>query len=401
VLVVDDNDTNRLILHEQLAAWDLRPEGVESGPAALERLHEAVRAGQDYDLVLLDMCMPDMDGLDLARRISSDPALAGTRLVLLTSGPDVGAEEALEAGIAAQLTKPVRQSQLYDALMRVTAPTQREAPAPPPPSVARAPGSRGRVLVVEDNAINQMVALGILEQLGYSADVAANGLEALDALARTAYSAVLMDCQMPEMDGYTATTEIRRREGAARHTPIIAMTAAAVEVDRERCLAAGMDDYIAKPVKPDSVDAALALWAIENPGAPSLPTPPAARPTDTPTASEVVDHHRLEVLRRIGPVDGALLRSMVDAFVRELPANLTFLQDAVRDANSSAVRRRAHRLRGSAGNLGATILAALCGQLEELGHAGQLDGAPALLGELETAAERAASALRAARTPGS
>jgi two-component system, sensor histidine kinase and response regulator len=260
VLIVDDNHTNRLILSEQLGAWGMRPDIVENGPAALHNLEQAAESGQPYALALLDLCMPGMDGLEVARRISGNPALSATELVLLTSGPDVNAKQAGDAGITARLTKPVRLSQLHAALQNVTSSSTVGVTSRPRLSTERAVGSRGHVLVVEDNSTNQLVAVGILEHLGYTTEVAGNGLEALAALARTAFAAVLMDCHMPEMDGYAATVEIRRDEGETRHTPIIAMTAGVIEGDRERCLAAGMDDYVSKPVNPQALDAALTRW---------------------------------------------------------------------------------------------------------------------------------------------
>jgi two-component system, sensor histidine kinase and response regulator len=263
VLIVDDNETNRLILSEQLGAWGMRTDAVDGGVVALRQLQGAANLGQPYDLAILDLCMPEMDGLDLARHISHDPSLTATGLVLLTSGPDVNSAQAREAGIAERLTKPVRLSQLHAALQNVRSSSGTSGPTKPRPSqprTAQAVGSRGLVLVVEDNSTNQLVAVGILEYLGYRTEVAGNGLEALAALARTPFDAVLMDCHMPEMDGYAATSKIRRDEGEARHTPIIAMTAGAIEGDRERCLAAGMDDYVSKPVSPETLDAALKRW---------------------------------------------------------------------------------------------------------------------------------------------
>jgi two-component system sensor histidine kinase/response regulator len=257
VLVVDDNQTNRIILHDQLEAWGMSVDTVADGPAALELLHDAARSGRGFDLGVLDLCMPGMDGLDLARQIAADPELAGTGLVLLTSGPDVTQADAQAAGIAASMTKPVLLTRLRHTLQEVVSAIDRAAAVPvtaPPPS------GRGRVLVVEDGEINQLVAEGILEHLGYAVDLADDAYAALESLAGATYDAVLMDVQMPGMDGYEATEEIRRREGTDRHTPVIAMTASATAGERERCLAAGMDDYLSKPIEPAVVDEVLGRW---------------------------------------------------------------------------------------------------------------------------------------------
>ncbi|MCW2775550.1 MAG: hybrid sensor histidine kinase/response regulator [Nocardioides sp.] len=256
VLVVDDNQTNRMILHDQLEAWGLSVALTDSGATALTMMAAAGRAGRAFDLAVLDLCMPDMDGLDLARRISADAGLATTGLVLLTSGPDIGDAQARAAGISASLTKPVQLSRLQATLQGVVG-NARQAVRPP---VAASPTRRGRVLVVEDGEINQLVAAGILEHLGYRVDVVDGGVEALAAMRDATFDAVLMDVHMPGMDGYQATAEIRRIEGDARRTPIIAMTAGAVVGDAERCLAAGMDDYLSKPIDVAAVDAALGRW---------------------------------------------------------------------------------------------------------------------------------------------
>jgi signal transduction histidine kinase/DNA-binding response OmpR family regulator len=380
VLVVDDNETNRLILSEQVRAWDMLPDLVEDAPAALEQLQVAARRGQPYELVLLDMCMPGMDGIELAKRITA----LGTRtptLVMLTSGADIPAEEAQLAGIAVRLSKPVRASQLYDSLMRLTAPPR---PGEPTPAldVALPRSFRGHVLVAEDNTTNQMVAAGILAKLGYRSDVVANGVEALDALSRRPYAAVLMDCQMPEMDGFTATIEIRLRERDARRTPIIAMTAGAMSGDRERCLSAGMDDYIAKPVKPADLDAVLARWILE---AADEEIADSGTPVEEPvvgSARVVLDADRLEQFRRMGPSDGSLLTSLLESFLASAPVVLASLGRAVHESDGPGVSRAAHELRGAAGNLGAQGVTALCADLEELHSHSRLDKGPELLARL-------------------
>ncbi len=268
VLVVDDNATNRLILREQLLAWQMVPQLASSGAAALQLLRRAAQDRNPFPLALLDLNMPEMDGLELARRIRQDPTLRGMRLIMLTSSaadtPDLRA-----VGISTHITKPVRSSQLYACLVKAVTPGTPPDRSPRPVANGVAPASplpapRGRLLVVEDNATNQLVARAMLTRLGYRVDIAANGIEALAALDRTSYLAVLMDCQMPEMDGYTATQEIRRAEGSSgRHLPIIALTAGAFEGDQARCLAAGMDGYLAKPIKLVELEDILGQWVDE------------------------------------------------------------------------------------------------------------------------------------------
>jgi two-component system sensor histidine kinase/response regulator len=250
---------------------------VEGGWQALAQLRSAVQQGHPYDLVLLDYQMPEMDGLELARAIKADPALAPLKLVLLTSaGPRNDTMQGQEL-LAASLTKPLRQSQLFNTLASLIGQIPRPVPRPPRPLPTLLRGAEGngqnrvRILVAEDNIVNQKLVVRLLDKLGYRTDVAGNGLEVLEALSSIPYAAVLMDCQMPEMDGYEATQVIRRREAAAAsvsvspssilsHLPIIAMTANAMQGDREKCLAAGMDDYVSKPINPVELKATLERW---------------------------------------------------------------------------------------------------------------------------------------------
>lgn len=248
-----------------------------NGRDALTILRAAATAGEPYHLALLDMQMPEMDGLMLAREIKADPAIADTHLIILTSlGRRMTKPQFQAAGIDAYLVKPVKQSKLFDCVVEVVgsrtnhAILPRAAAAPRPASTP--PMSKARILLAEDNAINQKVAQAQLRRLGLSTDVVANGIEVLQSLDTVPYDLVLMDCQMPEMDGYEATMEIRRLEveaansGQARpHLHIIAMTANAMQGDREKCIAAGMDDYISKPVRESDLRAALERWqkAIE------------------------------------------------------------------------------------------------------------------------------------------
>jgi signal transduction histidine kinase/DNA-binding response OmpR family regulator len=257
-LVVDDNQTNRIVLASQLLAWNMTADVAADASIALDRFRHAAAEGQPYDLAVVDMAMPGMDGLELARLVSADPALSSVGLVLLSSVA-VEAAEAAAAGFAVRLTKPARRAELHDALASLVGlPAAALPPAPRAPGVLRTAGSKGRLLIAEDNAINQAVARGMVARLGYECDVAVNGIEVLEALERRQYDAVLMDCQMPEMDGYQATHRIR---AGGDTVPIIAMTAGAMTEDRERCLAAGMDDYLAKPVGLKDLDRVLSRWA--------------------------------------------------------------------------------------------------------------------------------------------
>jgi CheY-like chemotaxis protein len=260
VLVADPNATVRKALCERLAVWGVHCEAADDGPSALEALRIGFAHNDPFDLLLMDETLLNQEGAPLVDAIAVDQALTRLRVVTLvrdSMGTRSGTTP--HERVATSLTKPVRVGQLREIIASPRA--ERAAPTRPSTPSAGRTEPRGHVLVVEDNATNQLVAVGILRFLGYRADVAANGYEALEAMGRTVYDAVLMDCQMPEMDGYTATGLIRKNEGSGRHTPVIAMTAGATEPDRERCLAAGMDDYLAKPVKTEHIDAALRKWA--------------------------------------------------------------------------------------------------------------------------------------------
>jgi signal transduction histidine kinase/CheY-like chemotaxis protein len=260
IAIIDDNRTNRVILERYLDSWGTRERSFERGREALRALHEAADEDDPFEVAIVDLMMPEMDGADVASKIRADPKLKDMVVVLLTSA---GRSEQPVPGVDVELVKPVRPSQLFDVLQTLLASRparskrriNREGSGPPATRHRWA-----RILIVEDNAANLKVAVRMVERLGYRADVAGNGSEALHVLGQVHYDAVLMDCQMPEMDGYEATREIRRGEDDARHLPIIAMTASAMAGDRERCLAAGMDDYISKPVKLHIVAAVLERW---------------------------------------------------------------------------------------------------------------------------------------------
>ncbi len=381
VLVVDDNATNRQILRHQLGYWGLRVTAVESGPRGLAVLQQAAADGAPYDLAILDMKMPEMDGLSLARAIKSDSALAGVRLVLLTSFGQRGhGAEATRIGIAAYLTKPVDEADLYDCLVEVLDDTRagrashlvtRHSLREQRPPVA------AHVLVAEDNEVNQKVAAKILEKLGYRVELAENGKEALAACARRRYDAVLMDGQMPGMDGYEATRRIREREAKTgeRRVPILAMTASAMKGDREKCLEAGMDDYVTKPVTPEKLEAVLKKWV----GTATSPAERAAAAGAPPAALR--DEAVIRSLMSVDD-DGSLMEEIVATFLRIAPARLTAIKKAAR-GNAAQLEREAHSFLGSCGNIGASRMAEICARLEVLGRSGSTEGAAELARTLE------------------
>jgi CheY-like chemotaxis protein len=273
VLVVDDNATNRQILSQQILAWKMHPTSATSGSQALTILRAAATEGKPYAVALLDLEMSEMDCLALARKIKTEPAIAGTRLIILTSlSGSLIAGAFRSPDIDAYLSKPVKASRLFDSLVKVmcqTAPENLSLRSPvaasvPIPWVPNQQLEKVRILLAEDNIINQKVALAQLRKLGCAVQAVANGLEVMQALEQVSYDIIFMDCQMPEMDGYEATQTIRRRERASdRRCPwktpiyIIAMTANAIQGDNEKCLAAGMDDYLSKPVRLAELQAAL------------------------------------------------------------------------------------------------------------------------------------------------
>jgi two-component system, sensor histidine kinase and response regulator len=409
ILIVDDNETNRKILHGQVISWGMKNGQAEGGPRALEMLRAATPKGEPYDLAILDLHMPGIDGIELAHAIKEDPSIAATKLILLTSmGLRGESEQARRVGFAAYLTKPVRQSKLYDAIATVVgSPSEeRSSPAAAPLVDRRGAGEASplagqqlaRVLVAEDNQVNQRVAVRMLERLGYRVDVAANGLEAVQALSRIPYSAVLMDVQMPEMDGMSATREIRRREGrgsAGRRTPIIAMTANAMQGDREKALEAGMDDYVPKPVGREELAAVLDRWISISDEEIVLE---AGDGSDAGDAEEdPLDRGGLADLRDLqeeGEPD--LLKELMELFLADVPLQLALLRKAVEAGDVPSVERVAHTLKGSCGNMGARSMEALCAELEESARSGELGTAPGLISSLEVEFGRARSALEEA-----
>jgi CheY-like chemotaxis protein len=252
------------------------------------------------------------------------------------------------------------------------------------------PRTKGRALVVEDNMVNQRVIVQMIEKRGYAVDVASNGLEALDQLSRTTYDLVLMDCQMPEMDGYEATREIRRLEGSSRHTTIVAVTANAMVGDREKCMDAGMDDYLSKPVKMEALDAMLNRWFWDDAENKSAIEEPAINENDC------IDHSALDQLRELQEdEEDDLVRELIEIFIADAPGYIDGISTAIESANAHALERAAHTLKGSSASLGAHQLAAVCLEMEKLGRSGSLEGARELLATIRREFERARLAFEA------
>ncbi|HEY3726291.1 MAG TPA: response regulator [Solirubrobacteraceae bacterium] len=349
VLVVDDNQTNRRVFEAYVASWGMRPETAREAVEALSLLERAARSGDPFDVALLDFNMPGENGLGLARRIGASPALHQTRLILLTSSMQLEGDERPET-IEYQLTKPVRQSRLLDAItaaMAVEIPDGGDRPGTDRAHRAEAPRTGARILVAEDQGVNWMLVERMLSKRGHSAANAVDGRQALALIESEPFDLVFMDVHMPVLDGYDTAREIRRREAAVpgEHVPIVAMTANAMLGDRERCLQAGMDDYMAKPISLDVLDEMLARWLSP------------ARGDD----GDVLDQGRLSELRALFP--GQEMRGMLRDLVTEVDAELERIDAAVGDSDQAELAAAAHRIKNSARMVGAHRLADAAGQL--------------------------------------
>jgi two-component system, sensor histidine kinase and response regulator len=410
VLVVDHDDDAREALVEQVAGWRMPADGAASGEAALERLLAATDAGRPYGVALVDHDLPGLDGLALTRMIQADTRLAGTRVLLLQSLHEHREHAAFRmAGLASALVKPVPASQLFDAITGalgraggVAEPLRVASRGSAWPALERSTAaSSAPILVVEDNPVNQQVACGWLRKLGYRADVAGNGFEALEALERIPYAAVLMDCQMPEMDGFQATAELRRREGAT-HTPVIAMTANVMRGDRERCLEAGMDDYVPKPVRLEDLDAALRRW-LPNCDHSLQPVahgyvPARVSGSDCGRDTQPVDATLLARLRQLNrPGSAGEVANLIGMFLEDAARSLNLLHQAAARQDAGSLMDVGHALRGAAGHFGIREIVELCERLEGLARAGSLSGASELVADLDEAYTRARATLETVR----
>jgi PAS domain S-box-containing protein len=390
LLVVDDNATNRQILSRQAQNWQMQVRAAHSGAQALAWLQQ----GESFDLAVLDMQMPHMDGLTLAAAIRQFPQCQGLPLILFTS---IGKPEGLRPDLdrlqfAAILNKPIKQSQLYDAMLKaidrpsVRPPLRQSTPSPP---AARAVAPKPlRILLAEDNAINQKVALRVLERLGYRADVAANGLEVLDALRRAPYDVVLMDVQMPELDGLEATRRIHREWSSPQRPKIIAMTANAMQGDREICLDAGMDDYLSKPIRADRLASALAeCEPRRDPHESAIPAEGQGDGEESPPTT--IDDRALQTLKElVGDDDPEIFLEVLESYLNELPQLITKIETAIARDDAELLYHSAHTLKSTSATLGANGLSTSCKQLEKMGRSGSTEAAGALWSQVQVQARQ-------------
>jgi len=366
VLVVDDNQTNRRILHEMLAAEGMKVDEVATAAEGLEALRRAERKRAPYHLAILDVQMPDMDGFQMASVVRGERALASTRLLMLTSAGQRGdGERCRELGIRGYLTKPISRADLLEALGTVLAAAPEEAGTPEVVTRHTIAESRAslRVLLAEDNPVNQQVAVAMLVKRGHEVHVTSNGREAVDALRDRDYDVVLMDIQMPEMDGFEATHAIRALP-QGKDLPIIGLTAHALSGERERCLSHGMTDYLAKPFRSHELFA-----LVEGTAEPKAATAPPLEPLAPP-----VDLEGFRATLREAGAEQALY-SIVDTYVRQAPDRLAALAAAAATGSSADMARAAHAFRGASATIGARELAELLERIETSARAGEIEKA--------------------------
>jgi two-component system, sensor histidine kinase and response regulator len=378
VLVVDDNETNRLILREMLANWEMHPTTVADADGAIQELRRAEQAGSPHHLVLTDVHMPGVDGFQLTERIRGSDYLDGTVILMLTSGDGPGdIERCRKVGGSAHLMKPVKQSELFDAIVTSLGMTRHAEPPAGEPVATPVETRPLRILLAEDSYPNQRLAVGVLSKWGHHVTVANNGLQAVAALDSGSFDLVLMDVQMPEMDGYQATAVIREREARlGGHIPIVAMTAHAMKGDREECLAAGMDGYVSKPIRKAELERVIAEVTSER------------SPQRTEIASDVssaparLTSQNWEHAFQTADGDSELLEQVLVSILDECPVLMTQMAQALRDADVNALHRAAHTFKGNARIFGQTSATELAEQLESLKKNGDCAGGSELFQRL-------------------
>ncbi len=445
VLVVDSNTTNRDLLKHQLSAWEMRNAHADTATAAMDALRAAAIEGAPYDITILDHSLSDKTGLALAKDIKGDPLTRSVQLIMLASlGHEAPPDEARKAQIVAQVSKPIRQSQLYDSI--ASAMGGARIGHKPEVEEQKETGQcllplHARILIAEDHPVNREVAMEMLHSLGVEADSAENGFEVLAAIGRKDYDLILMDCQMPEMDGYKATEIIRRREkeqairkrnkqSAIRRITIVAVTANAMDSDRQQCLASGMDDYLSKPFNRAELFTMLAKWLKSEqasvaplPAPKALPAPPKPESKRTKAVESATTAEKVAVretpksepattlqaktdkanlspqalanIRSLQKDPGSnVLKRVIGLYLEDAPLSIATLRTAVNTNDPSAMAKAAHRLKSGSANLGAVDLAEMCKELEAMGRQGSTQGAATVCASIENEFPRVAEALK-------
>jgi two-component system, sensor histidine kinase and response regulator len=387
VLIVDDNRTNRRILDGMLRNWEMNPSVVPDAEQALVYLAAAREAHQPYELILTDMHMPIVDGFSFVERIQGSDRSTAT-IMMLTSGSQRGdAARCEQLGIAAYLLKPIRQSELRQAIVRVLSAKEQTGAIPmirPYSSEDRDPAKSLRILLAEDNPVNQKLATRLLEKRGHDVVVASNGRETLSVLEQGSYDLVLMDVQMPEMDGLEATRELREKEKrTGRHQPVVAMTALVMKGDRERCLAAGMDGYLAKPIRPQELDQVLDAHV------------PRHHAVTSSSLRLQIGDNAVDIDDLLGRVDGdrAFLLELVEIFRADYPKQIEIARKALAQKDAIGVKRAGHTLRGALANLAARNACSMAEALETIGDSGDFALVESALMQLENEMGRVARSL--------
>ena len=392
ILVVDDNATNRKLMMTLLNSWGCPHETADGGDTGLALLREAAQQGDPFRIALLDQQMPGMDGIELGRRIKEDPGLQATLMVMVTSIGQRGDAALLEQiGFAGYLPKPVRQSQLrgcIELVLQKAAGNVANTGIVTRYAVAESIKHGVRILLAEDNVTNQIVAQKILYKLGYKADVVANGQEAVNALQLIHYDLVLMDCMMPEVDGFEATAMIRNSNSKVLNhaIPIVAMTANAMQGDREHCLDAGMDDYVSKPVSPSALAEVLRKWLPRVAAAAEMQ---ASRGPESEPVSGCTEETEAPVFDRAGMVermmdDEELMREVATGFLGEIPGKIALLKNFLENGDSAGIQFQAHAIKGGAATVCGEALKKVAFAMEQAGKAGDVNAARALIVNLET-----------------
>ncbi|MEA3416727.1 MAG: response regulator, partial [Thermodesulfobacteriota bacterium] len=402
VLIIDDNATNREILLTRLGSWGMRPEEAPDGPSGLQALYRALDEGDPFRMAVVDMQMPGMDGEAVGRAVKGDVKIADTRLVMLTSlGVRGDAKRLQEIGFAAYATKPVRHEEFKGVLSQALSSGADGAPRP----IATRHTARealpdfayrkARILLAEDNIVNQQVAIGILKKLGMSAQAVANGIEALKALESIRYDLVFMDCQMPEMDGYEATKQIRNPKSEVRNhdIPIIAMTANAMQGDREKCLEAGMNDYLSKPVDPQALAEMIEKWLPSEGDKDKGEGAKGEIPSTLDTRhSDATVFDKPAMMSRLMD-DEDLARTVIAGFLEDMPKQISALKSFVEQGEAEQAGAQAHKIKGAAANIGGEALREAAFEMEKAGKTGDLSALSVSMTDLEKHFERLKEAM--------